>query len=1196
MVDISKDQIKLMSSEVLADTEDGGGQMTANEIVDGAVNNLFPDISRLDRTYGRVSLRKAYMSVQTDDRATYYGAHVALTEQAADPLVNTTLFTTEDWFDTRDNCRDRIEGYLAKGPQYLVTLFGNHYRGTKSLMFFGHTGIDAPEIGDVLVLSDDENEQYVRVVDASKEAMTFMDDSGITFSKDVVTVEIGNGLESDFEGASVTKSISFTTLATTISTTVVADASKYYSISKLADAASTGELSVRVNSIYSSIVPSSKSQTAITDFGAGMVRPAMISTGDSTYSVNASLNLTGTTVLGYDILPGSLSFTGAGVSIADNGNGTIKNTLSGSIIGAISYENGTLTLDGSLGTTVISGTYVFTPSVAYELPTCTGIIDVYSNNRGYVYVFNCVPSPKAGTLRVDYMAEGKWYTMSDNGLGVLSGSDSTIGTGLVNFVTGSVSLTLGAQPDANSPILLYWGTEIQVDELVGYDGNNSLPSTVPFALEATPGLGTLHIQWAIDTDVYHVAAKTNGNFDFYLNDELVQADVGHIDYSTKEGWFAPPVTLNEGTALAVSYIDIDSAKVEEYAAHDGLSTFVTTLSNTDPITPGSVTIHLTFTVDSATEVEGYRFDSSYGTVSGVLTDDGNGNLTGSSTGTIDYETGDVSIGSTLTSTVRYLGVEMVTYEDTSPDGGSATYEVVTDEVVYQDAGYHVNSGGSVKFEYTTSTTTIDYNESLTAVPVYQIDVPNNSFIMPGSIWATIESFGDIYDDSQGNIKKFSTNVTVGSINYNTGHISILSEMEDLTKNRTCTLTAGSSAFDLEERTAWRFRCPGSPITPGSFTLQATSKEGTLLSATADFDGNVLGDKINGEIDYQTGVVKLSFGEWLVISEHTGEDWLVNAPTDDAGNAYKFEYVLPSTITMNCVVESYLPLDADLLGLDTVRLPMDGRVPVFRDGYIVLIHHTQTEVIGTPTAGQVVTLSRQNVNLIELYDNDGVYVSETGNYSGDLTDGTISFEDPLDLSAYSSPFHAITRIEDMVIATDVQITGHIAISQPLQHDYPADETLVSGVLPIGDVQARIYNEFTDSSWNNVWSNSRQYNPTTAQFDLVNYPIIVTNRGSVRERFACIFTSTSTVNVVGEHLGVILSSAPIGGDISPVNPASGQPYFTIRHEGWGSGWSTGQVLRFNSDAGNYPIWFCRTTQQGPATENDDHYTIQIRGDAS
>ena len=1084
MADISKDEIKLMSSEVLADTEDGGGQMTSNEIVDGNVNNLFPDISRLDRTYGRVSLRKAYLSIQTEDRATYYGAHVALTEQATDPLVGTALFTTEDWFDTRDNCKDRIESYLTKGPQYLCALLGNHYQGTKSIMMFGHTGLAAPEIGDVLVISDDSNEQYVRVMDAALESQAFVDSNGGIYYKDVVSIEIGTGLNADFTGTTPEKSISFTTLSTSIYTTVVADASKYYGVSSLAEDAGSGDLSLRIDSMYASIVPSSKSQTAVTDFGAGMTLPAMLDIDAEERTLSASLNLNAETVIGYDIMPGSLSFSGGGVSITDNGDGSVKDTVSGATVGSLIYGNGTLTLDGTLGSGAVSGTYTFTPSLEYDLPTCTGSIAIDTNNRGFVYVFNCIPSPKAGTLRVDYLTEGKWYTMSDNGNGALSGSDSTIGTGIVNFTTGSVALTLGAQPDAGSMILLYWGTEIQVTALPDYEGNTAIPCKVPFALTKTPGVGTLAIEWAIDTDVYEVRAKTNGNLDYYLNDTLIEEDVGRINYADLTGWFAPPVTLNEGDDLIVSYTDNEVSKIEETLSHDGNAVFTGTLDNIDPITPGSVMVGITFTVDSASEVEGYRFDSSYGNFSQPMYDDGAGNLIGGPGGTIDYITGVISINSTQNSSVQYFGVETVTY-DLGPNSSSASYEQVTDEIVTQSSGFSVNSGAAVSVEYSTTDTAVDYTETLQAAPVYEIDRPNNTFLIPGTVWLTVKDFGDVYDDSQGNIIRVSDSVTVGGINYNTGEVSLLAENADTAENRPGTLTAGAAAFDLEERTTWRFRCPGSPITPGSFTVQVTSKEGTLLDATADFDGNIVGTKIDGYIDYQTGVVSISFGEWLVTSEHTGEDWLVNAPEDGDGNSFKFEYILPSTMTMNCVVESYLPLDADLLGLDSVRLPMDGKVPIFRDGYIILIHHTETEIISTPTAGATATLSRDNVNLIELYDNDGVYVPEVGNYSVDLTAGTIEFEDPLDLSVYSGPFQAMTRIEDMVITSDVQITGHMAISQPLQHDYPANETLVSGVLPIGDVQARIYNEFTDSSWNNIWSNSRQYNPTTAQFDLVNY---------------------------------------------------------------------------------------------------------------
>ena len=48
--------IKILKSQVLLDTTDGGGAMTGSEVIDGQSNNLFPDISELDRTYGRIAL------------------------------------------------------------------------------------------------------------------------------------------------------------------------------------------------------------------------------------------------------------------------------------------------------------------------------------------------------------------------------------------------------------------------------------------------------------------------------------------------------------------------------------------------------------------------------------------------------------------------------------------------------------------------------------------------------------------------------------------------------------------------------------------------------------------------------------------------------------------------------------------------------------------------------------------------------------------------------------------------------------------------------------------------------------------------------------------------------------------------------------------------------------------------------------
>ncbi|MDH1846906.1 hypothetical protein N5D99_18795, partial [Aeromonas caviae] len=58
--------IKLLGSQRLTDTPDGGGRVTGREIVSGEHNSLFPDVSDLDRAYGVVNLRKAFLAVQTD--------------------------------------------------------------------------------------------------------------------------------------------------------------------------------------------------------------------------------------------------------------------------------------------------------------------------------------------------------------------------------------------------------------------------------------------------------------------------------------------------------------------------------------------------------------------------------------------------------------------------------------------------------------------------------------------------------------------------------------------------------------------------------------------------------------------------------------------------------------------------------------------------------------------------------------------------------------------------------------------------------------------------------------------------------------------------------------------------------------------------------------------------------------------------
>ena len=493
-----------------------------------------------------------------------------------------------------------------------------------------------------------------------------------------------------------------------------------------------------------------------------------------------------------------------------------------------------------------------------------------------------------------------------------------------------------------------------------------------------------------------------------------------------------------------------------------------------------------------------------------------------------------------------------------------------------------------------------------AIPkAYQIRPTSALELIPGSVRFTVAKYAggsaQVTDNINGKLYRDISGVTgsgveVGSVDWSSRTLTI---NDDELVGRTISITHGSARVPAEPVSALVFRAPGAPIRTASISIRGTTAAGELVEGTGDFDGLITGTKLRGAIDYQTGIGIVQFGEMVTDDAEAQAAVWYDADLRDTvnGTVLKPLTVLASTVLINCVITSYLPLDETLLGLNPVRLPIDGRVPIFRDGYVILVHHTQQYTLPNPlSSGQVVTLPRSGLSLIELYDATGQYVYDADTYTVDLAAGTVTMADPLDLSGYTQPLVALHRIEDMCLCADVQVTGHMALTNPLTHDYPAGETMVSSVLPSRDLQSRVYGEFTQASWTTVWSDDRIGSGTTANYDLLNYPIEVTNAAAIKERFAIIFQSTDTVNVVGEHLGVIQSLVSISVDIAPINPMTGSPYFTIKATGWGSGWAAGNVLRFNCDAANFPYWFVRTTLQAPPTEPTDHYRIQLRGDTA
>jgi hypothetical protein len=437
----------------------------------------------------------------------------------------------------------------------------------------------------------------------------------------------------------------------------------------------------------------------------------------------------------------------------------------------------------------------------------------------------------------------------------------------------------------------------------------------------------------------------------------------------------------------------------------------------------------------------------------------------------------------------------------------------------------------------------------------------------------------------------------GSLDYQTGQ-AILTQWAG--GSPTLTLHAAISIKGTAAVVGVAGRAPGAPLATGQFQLVCTAQDGTAIVASADNNGDIVHEWVKGHVDWQSGVFKIGFGKLVLDSTipadvKTNSGWYDAANVDVDGKIWTPLLVKPETITFNAVLVSYIPLDADILGVDTVRLPQDGRVPVYRVGNVGVVHNTQTLELPNPvTAGSVHDTGRTLLSYAKLFDANGLVVA-TDKYTADLDAGTVTLADPLDLTGYVQPLTIEHRIEDMALITDVQITGQVKLMKPVRHAYPANTSYFSSALVIGDLQARVADLFDQQTWGNVWSDTLIGSQAGASYNDVLYPIDVTNAGAIQERWALVFTGATAFACYGEYSGLV-AEGTTGADFAPINPITGTPYFTINHLGWGAGWSAGNVLRFNTIAANFPLQLARTTLQSDPAVYTDNFKLQIRGDAN
>src|SRR3989304_5844379 len=245
--------IKMRQSQRLTDNPDGGGRMVQAEIVDGAMNNLFPDIGDEERTTGRSTLRKMFVHVDTPGPDVLKDAIAVLIDPPSDPRVTVTMFATGSYSDVRLDAKNRVESYITRGTESRFILLGDHFSGQMTIQVYTTKDAPSPDINDNLSLltlaasGRDPGEQYVRVKTVlSRTTRTFTDDQG-AFERDVLVIELVNALLLNFYGQEVIR-YTATKPGTRIYETNVVDATSYHSVKRLTAAGKPGPMLLQIYS------------------------------------------------------------------------------------------------------------------------------------------------------------------------------------------------------------------------------------------------------------------------------------------------------------------------------------------------------------------------------------------------------------------------------------------------------------------------------------------------------------------------------------------------------------------------------------------------------------------------------------------------------------------------------------------------------------------------------------------------------------------------------------------------------------------------------------------------------------------------------------------------------------------------------------------------------------------------------------
>ena len=647
---IETNNLVLYKSERLTDTSDGGGKYSGQVVIDGESNNLFPDVSELDRTMGRVSLRKIFAAVNNNDTESLMGSAVFVSKNPDDPNVSALLFSTRSHTDTRDAAQNRLENYLAKGAQAVGSLLDTAYSGMKSFQVAMEKSESENSVGDTIVLVVNEgtaNEfaQYVRITSVETRTATLrVDKSNIEYK--VATYSFQDPLSRDFVGVTASQWYSNVKPATTLRDSIVADAGVYNASVSLADDVAVGSFTVQAESIFSQLIPSSQTETPLLDLNAVSENTTLVAgnSGTITAPFTTNVNTNQSLYIGSSVMPASVAFTLFGQSITDNG-GTLR-TATGTQVGTIDYQTGRIVWTNAIGSGNATISITFKPASAPVQPFESYALPVTQNNQSTNWTGVLVPIPAPSALSVSFMSQGKFYTLKDNGTGRLVGANESIGSGSINYATGTWLLTTGALPDVGTPILLQWGSPITTFARANLPVS---PAGVDFQLFHN-GIVSLTATWLLEGVTKTATVNSSGQF--------TGDATGFMTFNTGKGRLIPNKLPQKNTVFTLTYNYGEGKSQTKTATPDANQKLIFTIGSGSAIQPSSVGLEIPLSM----AVGGNQVGTA--TLHDVPVDGTTGNLVdefGNTQGSIIYATGVCEVTPTKQKTIYTTAYKPNTY-------------------------------------------------------------------------------------------------------------------------------------------------------------------------------------------------------------------------------------------------------------------------------------------------------------------------------------------------------------------------------------------------------------------------------------------------------------------------------------------------------------------------------------------------------